>query len=408
MNIIHNKYIIQNETYLKGMILTNGIIFTQNALNVALIEKAKIQNQVYNMPINSEANRPQELIITNRKDNYSTVVSCVSPVDESKAVIIDADYSGELLAIVNKKILDDVVIHYVQEPTYYHKRITNGELAKKYVSACGLDELDILPWKGCSISKPCRFCGVNNYIRRGDVTATAVASSICFWNKRSYDYLRNLQEAINIALKDACYKEHFHLILIAGNLANDKLDLECRIFSEIAQFIMPLAGHKSREGIVVVISPPNDINLLRLLKNSGVTNVVFNLEAVTEEGFKKYCPGKNDLGFNYFMDRLNAAVDIFGKGHVWSNLVLGLESVDLMLPECEALAEQGVVMSANVLHFDKGNTLDCGAPQLGDIVNFFFELEKINSKHNFIPFYCAKALRTSLTNEAHKKRIVLK
>ena len=108
MNIIHNKYITQNETYLKGMILTNGIIFTQNALNVALIEKAKIQNQVYNMPINSEANRPQELIITNRKDNYSTVVSCVSPVDESKAVIIDADYSGELLAIVNKKILDDV------------------------------------------------------------------------------------------------------------------------------------------------------------------------------------------------------------------------------------------------------------------------------------------------------------
>ena len=56
MNIIHNKYIIQNETYLKGMILTNGIIFTQNALNVALIEKAKIQNQVYNMPINGNIN----------------------------------------------------------------------------------------------------------------------------------------------------------------------------------------------------------------------------------------------------------------------------------------------------------------------------------------------------------------
>lgn len=408
MSITHDKYIIQNETYLKGMILTKGVVFTQSALNIAMRENAKIQNQVYNMPIHSEATRPQEIIVINKKDDYSTVVSCVSPLDESKAVILDADCNGELFAVVNKKVLEDVVIHYVQEPNYYRKKIKNGDLVKKYISACGLDELDILPWKGCSISKPCRFCGVNNYVRKGDISAAAITSGKYLWSKMSCDYLNNLQEAINIALNDPCYREHFHLILIAGNLANDKLDLECRIFSEIAQSIKTVVGYKSREGIVAVISPPNDMNLISLLKSSGVTNVVFNLEAVTEEGFRKYCPGKNDLGFDYFLDRLRVAVDIFGKGHVWSNLVLGLEPVDFMLPECEALARNGIVMSANVLHFDKGNSLDCSAPQFEDVVNFFFELEKINSRQGFLPFYCAKALRTSLTNEAHEKRIISK
>ena len=99
------------------------------------------------------------------------------------------------------------------------------------------------------------------------------------------------------------------------------------------------------------------------------------------------------------------AVSVWGKGNVWSNLVLGLESNDVSLPLCEQLASMGIVISANVLHLDKGNRLDCSPPGLEQVMDFYFNLERINSCHGFKPFYCSKALRTSLSNEAHDLRI---
>ena len=52
--------IIQKETLLKIEILVRGVEFTQNALEKAKNDNAKIQNLVYNMPENSNIYRPQE------------------------------------------------------------------------------------------------------------------------------------------------------------------------------------------------------------------------------------------------------------------------------------------------------------------------------------------------------------
>ena len=52
------------------------------------------------------------------------------------------------------------------------------------------------------------------------------------------------------------------------------------------------------------------------------------LKAITPKGFQHYCPGKAALGREYFIDRLIYAVNIFGKGNVWTNLVVGLEPID--------------------------------------------------------------------------------
>ena len=141
------------------------------------------------------------------------------------------------------------------------------------------------------------------------------------------------------------------------------------------------------------------------LKKAGIEKVVFNLEAITECGFEKYCPGKAELGYQFFIDRLRYAIDVFGKGNVWTNLVFGLETVEETLKKCAELTSDGVVISANVLHLDKGNSLDCDVPSTKDVIDFFYRLEILNNQEGFVPFYCAKALRTSLSNEAHAMRI---
>lgn len=406
MGIIYKNFLISEETYLKGKILTQGVEFSNNALKIAIQNRAKGQNLVYNMPINAKKSRPQEIIIKNKDDLYLTVSSCVAPTKKKRAVLIDVDINNNLIAIVDDKILQNIDIQFVQEPNYYQHILSNGEFAKKYVSACGLDELNIIPWKGCAISKPCKFCGTNSFIDKKELSAFTLKKDSSQWDKNKRNYLKYLKEAIKIAQNDECYKKHMHVILIAGNLSNEQLDLETKIFSEITREIFPIIKNKSTEGIVLVITPPNDFELLRLLKVSGVSKVVFNMEAISEEYQKKYCPGKAELGYDYFIRRLERAVEIFGKGNTWTNLVFGLEPLDITLNLCREFAEKGIVVSANVLHLDKGNSLDCDVPDFANVINFFYELEKINNKYQYLPYYCAEALRTSLTNEAHDGRII--
>lgn len=405
MSIILDNYIVEEETYLKALILSRGIVFSDNALKVAAFEKAKGQNLVYNMPLNATNFRPQELIIKNTTDLYEVVVSCVASNSISAPILLDVDEKGSLLAVVDGEKLENIEIHFVEEPDYYSRMLSNGDMVKKYVSACGLDELNIIPWKGCAISKSCRFCGINNFVRPDDLSAHKISKNKNVWNQVSEAYLNNLEEAIIIAKQSECYKEHAHIILIAGNLNNENLDFEAEIFVQITERIAPIVNDISEEGVVVVITPPNNMEYIDKLKKSGVSKVVFNLEAITERGFEKYCPGKNDLGYQFFADRLKYSINIFGNGNVWTNLVFGLEKKELVLEKCESLAKEGIVISANVLHLDKGNTLDCDVPIINDVIDFFYKLEQINAREGFVPFYCAKALRTSLSNEAHDLRI---
>jgi hypothetical protein len=212
---------------------------------------------------------------------------------------------------------------------------------------------------------------------------------------------------LDTALKDECFAEHTHVIIISGNLKDEKLDKQALIYSEIASAIYNTIEKKATEGIVAVLMPPKDKSLISDLKKSGIENVVFNLEVGDEGLFNKYCPGKRNIGYNHIMSSLHYAVDVFGYGHSWTNFVLGLEPVNNLLELVRNLASFGIVSSANVLHLDKGNRLDCTVPSYQDVLDFFFELSQILRENNQKPFYCSKALRTSLSNEAYEGRIFL-
>lgn len=396
---------MMEESFLKGQILTRGVSFSLKALQYAVDHNAKKQNMVYNAPNGANLYSPQELVIRHL-DGYETVVSCVAP-NKREPVLIDV-IDGKLVAFVREKRVNGVLIEFVEEPEYYSIKLTDGTPVKDYVSACGYDELNILPFKGCAISKGCLFCGINmvsaesmwNGLTVKEIGADGV------WDSVKERYFRNLVEAIGVASKSSCYKEHMHLIIISGDLSNNKLDLQSRIYSEIAAEIHDYVTNAS-EGIVAVLMPPQNKDLLEDMKKSGIRNVVFNLEVANKELFGRFCPGKNEIGYEHIIESLYAAADIFGKGHSWSNFVLGLEPMDGLLALNRQLAMHGVVSSANVLHLDKGNRLDCDVPAFDDVVRYFYELSQILKEYNYKPYYCGKALRTSLSNEAYDGRIIL-
>ena len=137
----------------------------------------------------------------------------------------------------------------------------------------------------------------------------------------------------------------------------------------------------------------------------GVDVIVLNLEAYTPDAFQRHCPGKHHIGRDHYLEALKRSVHVFGRGLSWSNFVLGLEPAKDLLAGCETLAGMGITPGANVLHLDVGGSSTLEPPEFNTVVSFYRDLAEIYRRNDLRPYYCAKALRTSLANEAFQGRL---
>jgi biotin synthase-related radical SAM superfamily protein len=77
------------------------------------------------------------------------------------------------------------------------------------------------------------------------------------------------------------------------------------------------------------------------LYEAGVDEVKFNLETATAALFREMCPGLDRDQIQSVLDR---SVVLFGRNHVFSNVIVGLGETDAELEECmEDLARRGVI-----------------------------------------------------------------
>jgi hypothetical protein len=224
------------------------------------------------------------------------------------------------------------------------------------------------------------------------------------WNEISHTVIGEITESVNLALNAPCYSQEAHLIMISGNLADHQLDAQAIIYSDIAREISKQNPIRFAEGIVAVTAPPRDTGLLNLMQQSGIEVGVFNLEAFTPSAFSRHCKGKNKIGRDIYLNALTKGVDVFGKGRSWCNFVLGLEPASELLAGCEKLANQGITPGANVYHRDHGASFLGDPPLFDEVLAFYSALAEIYRRHDLRPYYCEKALRTSLANEAFAGR----
>lgn len=91
--------------------------------------------------------------------------------------------------------------------------------------------------------------------------------------------------------------------------------------------------------IGVAIYPTADSS--RLLKEAGATEIKYNVETVDRKIFKKVCPG---LSLDAICAALSDGVELFGKNHVFTNILIGLgESDETVITGMEKLARLGVI-----------------------------------------------------------------
>jgi biotin synthase-related radical SAM superfamily protein len=105
--------------------------------------------------------------------------------------------------------------------------------------------------------------------------------------------------------------------------------------------VVAIARKLQRFGVPIGVSicPYPGVN--RLLKEAGAVEVKYNLECADRELFRQVCPG---MSYEAILDALVEAVDVFGKNHVFSNIIVGLgESDEAVRRTIDDLTEKGII-----------------------------------------------------------------
>lgn len=141
---------------------------------------------------------------------------------------------------------------------------------------------------------------------------------------------RRMQETLRLALAE---RDINHIYLVAGSLTD--WHEEGKRFIEIARAVQQVNSNR----IPVTCGSgalPMDI-LQQMHSEQLVDNVCFNLEVWSRDLFEKICPGKNRfVGYDQWIESLENAVGLWGRGRVYSAMVSGIE----MEPEYELSWEE--------------------------------------------------------------------
>lgn len=153
--------------------------------------------------------------------------------------------------------------------------------------------------------------------------------------------------------------------------------------SELCYFVTNIKEYVKHEiPIGISLNSPSKINLIDL-KNSGVSEMRLNLEVANSQMAQKLMPQKP---YYDVVESIKYACDIFGKGKVSSNIIIGLgESEDEILNTVDMLAEIGAV--ATLYPFEPIENIETPfiRPSEDLLYRLAIEHKKILESHNLDP-----------------------
>ncbi|MBN1166504.1 MAG: radical SAM protein [Methanospirillaceae archaeon] len=177
-----------------------------------------------------------------------------------------------------------------------------------------------------TLEKPGLHCPRQAYI-----TVTESCTFSCRYCSVPKGRGRKTKEGI-VALIESVLSSIDAISLTSGVLKSIEEEEEyvLSVVRDIRRFSLPI-------GVSIVPTPAGPLRM----KEAGVYEVKFNLETATDALFSMICPG---LSRAVIFDALRESVPLFGRGHVFSNIIFGLGETDEELATCmRSLAETGII-----------------------------------------------------------------
>lgn len=370
------------------------------------VNKIRVSDRHFISPESTERDFiPDELIL--EKGNQKSVAKVYFKEDSPFLFSIEENE----FVILDKETKERFPIRITPVPLYnYAKKLHKGVPLDEFVNVVGLDRISIIPFDSCehwAHGEQCQFCGANP--RR--LKFTGIKPNVfeiknkfngnykAWWNHYR-DYMREkVSKGFEALLKDEI-KPHFHFAVISGNLLD--LDFEWEIIFDLIDAIKSEIDF-SKVDSYFNLMPPFDFKKIKEAYTYGFRYMCFNLECFNKQIFKKVCPGKNRVyGYERIIEALKYSVNIFGRGRVRTNFVLGSEPLGGLIKGVLKLAKEGII-SDYTIFFPRPGSLWAKreVPSPEDILYFTKELVKIHKEYNFKPFCCSLSSRSSIANEVY-------
>lgn len=269
--------------------------------------------------------------------------------------------------------LSPLMVKLAPRPGYYGQRTASGVNLSTVVQHLGIDALGVIPNNYCSYfasGDQCRFCEIEpSYKEVGSYSTMRKPTSV-------------VVEGVNLAMAEPGIR---HLIMTAGNLrSNDRTaDYYCDILSTLEQ------GRSARVYRYGSIMPPDDHNRIAALHRSGLDGVGFNLELFEPGQFARLAPGKHKYGRARLIDALVTASESFGVGHVYTNMVYGIQTwqergrpIDFAaetarcLEAVDYLLSRGVIPLFTLYHTSNKNQIGPIAMDVDSVIEFNVEFAR--------------------------------
>ncbi len=298
------KYINENITSqigLKIALLNQGCIIpenTNNFLNVrGIVKKAVFSSIDFQLTNGVYINAPVNLKFTD-----------FSPFS------IQVNSNAQLELHYYDKIISELKIEMQPD---WNDLVTKNNVPYGKIAYLSTDRLRIKHEAFCNFKqqgKGCAFCSI-------PISKTIFGKE-------------DLEEVIDELLNTPSFRH----ILIGGGSGRLETEYEDIIY------ITELIRKKNRKIPIYLMSlPPYNINILEKYKQSGITEVAFNIEIWDRLLAQNIMPGKGQIPLNQYLETLKSATKYWGStGNVRTALIVGLNNTEILLYGIEVLCKNGI------------------------------------------------------------------
>lgn len=250
----------------------------------------------------------------------------VRPNEESHYLV---RREGDAL-VLEKRGKSLTTVQWAERPKFYSRKTSDGVEMWKIGQLRGDDGL-CFGWTNFCLTwvddNQCRYCNFN-YTHKEDKGASVFS-------------MQRAEQVGEVAA--AAWEEGiaYHVLITSGSMPKDR-DVEANI--TLLESIRRHTGLKRVPGCNAHPGAPLDLSNIERLHEAGATNAVFNLEVWDPHLFEYMCPGKaRNVGREHWLKALEHAVPVFGRGHVYSFFVTGLEHKESLYEGAKYLTERGIV-----------------------------------------------------------------
>jgi len=324
---------------LKIDVQRRGVYYTQNALGTLDESIHQVRGPaLFGYRDKQFSLLPESLLL---RDGTSIITS-PTPFEQNPYIVDFVD--GRIVLADNGVILEEV--EYWRKPFYYNLKTSSG-IPMSYIVSARPQRLNLSVNGYCHFwdnDKGCRYCDIVNHLKQQKIELGAPTKL----------NPRDVSETFHEALKERGRFTGICLTSGSNTGGNEIFDDEVDYYIEILQAIGENFKAKKFPSQLIA-SAFNEKQLARLYEETGILGYTSDLEVLNEELFNWICPGKAEwIGYREWKNRLIRAVDIFGRGHVNTGIVGGVElakphgcsseddALSYTLEEAEDLASHGV------------------------------------------------------------------